>query len=84
MKLLNEEQTFPLAAAKSGMDEKTARKYRRLGKSEVNKESSWRTKFARSGLSLAKTWFTMHSTSTQVELSRKVRLVDLARRRCCR
>ena len=30
MKLLNQEQTLSLAAAKSGMDEKTARKYRRL------------------------------------------------------
>ena len=29
MKLLNQEQTLSLAAAKSGMDEKTARKYRR-------------------------------------------------------
>ena len=27
MKLLNEEQTLSLASAKSGMDEKTARKY---------------------------------------------------------
>ena len=32
MKLLNEEQTLSLASAKSGMDEKTARKYRCLGK----------------------------------------------------
>ena len=31
MKLLNEEQTLSLASAKSGMDEKTARKYRCLG-----------------------------------------------------
>ena len=39
MKLLNEEQTSSLASAKSGMDEKTARKYRCLGKlpSEVSK-----------------------------------------------
>ena len=46
MKLLNEEQTLSLAAAKSGMDEKTARKYRCLGKlpSEVSKKHSWRTR----------------------------------------
>ena len=46
MKLLNEEQPLSLAAAKSGMDEKTARKYRRLGKlpSEVGKEREWRTR----------------------------------------
>ena len=46
MKLLNEEQTLSLASAKSGMDEKTARKYRCLGKvpSEVSKEHSWRTR----------------------------------------
>ena len=46
MKLLNEEQTLSLASAKSGMDEKTARKYRCLGKlpSEVSKKHSWRTR----------------------------------------
>lgn len=46
MKLLNQEQTLSLAAAKSGMDEKTARKYRRLGKlpSEVRKARDWRTR----------------------------------------
>ena len=46
MKLLNQEQTLSLAASKSGMDEKTARKYRRLKKlpSEVNKERDWRTR----------------------------------------
>ena len=46
MKLLNQEQTLSLSAAKSGMDEKTARKYRRLGKlpSEVSKEREWRTR----------------------------------------
>ena len=46
MKLLNQEQTLSLAAAKSGMDEKTARKYRRLRKlpSEMNKERDWRTR----------------------------------------
>ena len=46
MKLLNQEQTLSLAAAKFGMDEKTARKYRRLRKlpSEMNKERDWRTR----------------------------------------
>ena len=37
MKLLNEEQTLSLASAKSGMDEKTARKYRWFLPSEVSK-----------------------------------------------
>ncbi len=46
MKLLNQEKTLSLAAAKSGMDEKTARKYRRLGKlpSEVSQERDYRTR----------------------------------------
>jgi len=46
MKLLRKEETLRLAAAKSGMDEKTARKYRKLGKSpnELKKERNWRTR----------------------------------------
>ncbi len=61
MKLLNEEQTLSLASAKSGMDEKTARKYRCLGKlpSEVSKEHNWRTRedpFARFGRRYARNW----------------------------
>jgi len=46
MKLLQDESTLSLAAAKSGMDEKTARKYRRLRKlpSEVKAEHRWRTR----------------------------------------
>ncbi len=46
MKLLQSEKTLAAAAAKAGMDEKTARKYRRLGKlpSEVKVEYSWRTR----------------------------------------
>jgi hypothetical protein len=46
MKLIESEKTFATAAAKAGMDEKTARKYRRLGKlpSEVKVEHSWRTR----------------------------------------
>ena len=46
MKLLQEEKTLRVAAAKSGMDEKTARKYRDQGKmpSEVKQKHSWRTR----------------------------------------
>lgn len=43
---MQSEPTLQLAAAKAGMDEKTARKYRRLGKlpSEVKPERTWRTR----------------------------------------
>ena len=46
MKLIETEKTLVTAAAKAGMDEKTARKYRRLGKlpSEVKVEHRWRTR----------------------------------------
>lgn len=46
MKLIETEKTLATAAAKAGMDEKTARKYRRLGKlpSEVKVEHRWRTR----------------------------------------
>jgi hypothetical protein len=46
MTLLKEEKTLSVAAVKSGMDEKTARKYRKLGKvpSEVKREHTWRTR----------------------------------------
>ncbi len=46
MKLLQEEKTFKLAAAKAGMDEKTARKYRKLGilPSESKIERYWKTR----------------------------------------
>jgi hypothetical protein len=46
MKLLQSEKSLAAAAAKAGMDEKTARKYRRLGKlpSEVRVEHTWRTR----------------------------------------
>ncbi len=46
MKLIKKEKTLALAAAKAGMDEKTARKWRDLGKlpSEVRCEHSWRTR----------------------------------------
>ena len=46
MKLIKVEQKLGLSAAKAGMDEKTARKYRRLGKlpSEVKPDHTWRTR----------------------------------------
>lgn len=45
-KLMQTEQTQAVAAAKSGMDEKTARKYLKTGKlpSELRKERTWRTR----------------------------------------
>lgn len=45
-KLMQTEKTLVAAAAKAGMDEKTARKYRDLGKlpSEVKVEQAWRTR----------------------------------------
>ena len=45
MKELKTAKTKAIAAAKSGMDEKTARKYERLGKlpSELKSEHNWRT-----------------------------------------
>ena len=46
MTLTNTESALAIAAAKAGMDEKTARKYRRLGKlpSECRTEHTWRTR----------------------------------------
>lgn len=46
MKLIQSEQTLSLAAAKAGMDEKTARKYRRLGKlpSQCQQAHTWKTR----------------------------------------
>ena len=46
MKLINREKTRQVAAAKAGMSEKTARKYKRLGKlpSQVQVWHSWRTR----------------------------------------
>jgi hypothetical protein len=40
------EKNFGISAAKAGMDEKTARKYRRLGKlpSELERQHTWRTR----------------------------------------
>ena len=46
LKLMNTETTCAIAAAKAGMDEKTARKYLRACKlpSELRKEHTWRTR----------------------------------------
>ncbi|MCP4713314.1 MAG: hypothetical protein GY869_32190 [Planctomycetes bacterium] len=46
MKLINQEQTIQKAAAKVGMSEKTARKYRQSGKlpSQVQAAHIWRTR----------------------------------------
>jgi Mu transposase-like protein len=45
-KLVQTEKNFGIAAIKAGMDEKTARKYRKLGKlpSELDKTHTWRTR----------------------------------------
>jgi hypothetical protein len=45
-KLVQTEKNFGIAAIKTGMDEKTARKYRTLGKlpSELDKPPTWRTR----------------------------------------
>jgi hypothetical protein len=46
MKLIQSEETLTIAAAKSGMDEKTARKYRRSGRlpSQCQRAHSWETR----------------------------------------
>jgi predicted site-specific integrase-resolvase len=46
LKLMQTEETFGTAAAKAGMDDKTARKYARSGKlpSDMRKEHTWRTR----------------------------------------
>ena len=46
MELIPKAKSLATAAAKAGMDEKTARKYRRLGKlpSTVRAEHTWRTR----------------------------------------
>jgi hypothetical protein len=46
MKLIREEETLAMAAAKAGMDEKTARKYRDSNKlpSESRAPHIWRTR----------------------------------------
>lgn len=45
-KLVQTQKSFGIAAAKAGMDEKTARKYAKLGKlpSELKKPHTWRTR----------------------------------------
>jgi hypothetical protein len=46
MKLIQEEPTLATAAAKAGMDEKTARRYRKLEKlpSQTKRQRTWRTR----------------------------------------
>lgn len=46
MKYIQKEKLYGIAAAKAGMDEKTARKYRDLGKlpSDIKSEHNWRTR----------------------------------------
>ena len=46
MKLIQSEETLALAAAKAGMDEKTARKYRRSGQlpSQCRQAHTWKTR----------------------------------------
>ena len=46
MKRINQEDTLRVAAAKADMSEKTARKYRKLGKfpSQAQAEHTWRTR----------------------------------------
>ena len=46
MKLIRTEKTLAVAAAKAGMDEKTARKYRDAGQlpSQLAAEPTWRTR----------------------------------------
>ena len=46
MKTVKTEKTLALSAAKAGMDEKTARKYRRSGRlpSEMSEPHTWRTR----------------------------------------
>ena len=46
MKLIQTEDTLTVAAAKAGMDEKTARKYRDAGQlpSQLHVEHTWRTR----------------------------------------
>ena len=45
-KLVQTEKNFGIAAIKAGMDEKTVRKYHKLGKlpSELEKPHTWRTR----------------------------------------
>jgi len=45
-KLVHTQRSFGIAAARSGMDEKTARKYLKLGQlpSEMKKPHNWKTR----------------------------------------
>jgi hypothetical protein len=46
MTFINQEKSLAIAAAKAGMDEKTARRYRKQGRlpSQLKKEHTWRTR----------------------------------------
>jgi len=79
MVLMQREKTLAAAAAKAGMDEKTARKYRRLGKlpSEVKVEHSWRTR----GDPFEEVWEEMRSKlAVNPGLAAKTLFEDLQRR----
>ena len=78
-RLMQTERTFAAAAAKAGMDEKTARRYRRLGKlpSEVKPEHTWRTRHD----PFAGVWEEVHSRlKVNPGLQAKTLFEDLQRR----
>ncbi len=80
MKLLKQEKRLSSAAEKAGMDEKTARKYRALGKlpSEVAPERNWRTRAD----PFADKWEEVRSKlETNPGLEAKTLFEDLQRRR---
>ena len=79
MKLTLKEKTLAAAAAKAGMDEKTARKYRRLARvpSTVKAEHLWRTRRD----SFAEVWEPMrHMLELNPGLEAKTLFEDLQRR----
>ncbi len=79
MKLVQTERTLSLTAAKAGMDEKTARRYRRLGKvpSEVKVQHTWRTRKD----PFAEVWEEVHAKlAVNPGLQAKTLFEDLQRR----
>jgi hypothetical protein len=79
MKLTSQEKTLAAAAAKAGMDEKTARKYRRLGAipSTVKVPHTWRTRCD----PFAEAWEAMEEQLTlNPGLEAKTLFADLQRR----
>ena len=79
MRLTPKEKTLAAAAAKAGMDEKTARKYRRLGllPSTVRAEHSWRTRSD----PFAEVWERLeHQLELNPGLEAKTLFADLQRR----